>query len=94
MTPPLSLGECGRCGYRFFPPQDYGCERCGAPAPSVAVPAEGVVEALAARAEVRIAEVRVAGVLVQAPVGEGVAVGDAVRGRADGDRFVFDRGES
>lgn len=22
--------RCGSCGYLFFPPQDYGCERCGA----------------------------------------------------------------
>jgi uncharacterized OB-fold protein len=29
--PPTILGqECGACGRRFFPPDPYGCERCGA----------------------------------------------------------------
>ncbi len=28
--PGLRGGSCRACGYRFFPFQDYGCERCGA----------------------------------------------------------------
>jgi len=27
--PALLGGECGACGYVFFPLQAYGCERCG-----------------------------------------------------------------
>ena len=29
--PSLNGGRCRRCGYVFFPPQQYGCESCGAP---------------------------------------------------------------
>ena len=28
--PSLKGGRCRRCGYVFFPPQQYGCESCGA----------------------------------------------------------------
>jgi uncharacterized protein len=28
--PSLKGGRCRVCGYRFFPPQQYGCESCGA----------------------------------------------------------------
>ncbi|MBV6510289.1 MAG: hypothetical protein JJLCMIEE_03428 [Acidimicrobiales bacterium] len=31
--------RCAACGYVFFPPQDFGCERCGAAADQL-VPAE------------------------------------------------------
>lgn len=27
---PVLLGRRCACGYTFFPPQDYGCEKCGA----------------------------------------------------------------
>lgn len=27
--PALYGGRCNSCGYVFFPPQSYGCERCG-----------------------------------------------------------------
>ncbi|MGO9453965.1 MAG: Zn-ribbon domain-containing OB-fold protein [Candidatus Binataceae bacterium] len=29
--PSLNGGRCRACGYVFFPPQQYGCESCGAP---------------------------------------------------------------
>ena len=29
--PSLNGGRCCKCGYVFFPPQQYGCEACGAP---------------------------------------------------------------
>ncbi len=29
--PALIGGRCRKCGYVFFPPQQYGCESCGAP---------------------------------------------------------------
>ena len=29
-TPALNGGRCRACGYVFFPPQQYGCEACGA----------------------------------------------------------------
>ena len=29
--PSLKGGRCRKCGYVFFPPQQYGCESCGAP---------------------------------------------------------------
>src|SRR5208282_2253308 len=28
--PALKGRRCKSCGYAFFPPQDYGCEKCGA----------------------------------------------------------------
>ena len=30
-APTLCGGHCKKCGYVFFPPQNYGCEFCGAP---------------------------------------------------------------
>jgi len=30
--PSLNGGRCRNCGYVFFPPQQFGCESCGAPA--------------------------------------------------------------
>jgi len=30
-NPTLNGGHCRACGYVFFPPQNYGCESCGAP---------------------------------------------------------------
>jgi uncharacterized protein len=29
-APKLNGGRCKKCGYVFFPPQNYGCESCGA----------------------------------------------------------------
>ncbi|MGO9450908.1 MAG: Zn-ribbon domain-containing OB-fold protein [Candidatus Binataceae bacterium] len=29
-TPVLKGRRCNSCGYVFFPPQNYGCEKCGA----------------------------------------------------------------
>jgi uncharacterized OB-fold protein len=29
-APTLNGGRCKGCGYVFFPPQNYGCESCGA----------------------------------------------------------------
>jgi uncharacterized OB-fold protein len=29
-APKLNGGRCKKCGYVFFPPQNYGCEFCGA----------------------------------------------------------------
>ena len=29
-APKLNGGRCKKCGYVFFPPQNYGCEACGA----------------------------------------------------------------
>jgi uncharacterized OB-fold protein len=29
-APKLNGGRCKKCGYVFFPPQNYGCEYCGA----------------------------------------------------------------
>lgn len=29
-TPKLNGCHCRKCGYVFFPPQNYGCESCGA----------------------------------------------------------------
>jgi uncharacterized OB-fold protein len=29
-APKLNGGRCKSCGYVFFPPQNYGCESCGA----------------------------------------------------------------
>ncbi len=29
-APKLNGGRCRKCGYIFFPPQNYGCEYCGA----------------------------------------------------------------
>ena len=29
-TPTLHARRCTACGHTFFPPQDYGCESCGA----------------------------------------------------------------
>jgi len=42
--PHLMVGRCQGCGYRFHPPQQYGCEACGATddsLESIAVPARG-----------------------------------------------------
>ena len=33
----LALGRCRACGLLFFPPQSYGCERCGANGGELAV---------------------------------------------------------
>jgi len=49
--PPTILGhECRACGRRAFPPDPYGCERCGATADELApieLVASGTVHALA-----------------------------------------------
>jgi hypothetical protein len=34
-SPVLKGRRCDSCGYIFFPPQDFGCERCGAAGPAV-----------------------------------------------------------
>lgn len=42
--------ECARCGRRAFPPDPYGCERCGADVASlqpIDLPATGTVHAVA-----------------------------------------------
>ena len=49
-APQLRAKRC-TCGHVFFPPQPYGCERCGLPAcaqSEVALDARGVLTALAA----------------------------------------------
>ncbi|HEY5858629.1 MAG TPA: hypothetical protein VIW24_32560 [Aldersonia sp.] len=88
----LSVGSCAACGYCFYPPQDYGCERCGAPGQdlsTILVPAEGRLEAIAAVVRpdfsVNVGQVRLgaADVVVRAPVADGTVVGDRVRGRVD-----------
>lgn len=49
--PLVIVGQvCGRCGRRFFPPDPYGCEACGATADhltSTDLTATGVIHALA-----------------------------------------------
>ena len=48
--PSLNGGRCRRCGYVFFPPQQYGCESCGAPREeleAVALPGRGKLHSLA-----------------------------------------------
>jgi uncharacterized protein len=48
--PSLNAGRCRRCGYVFFPPQQYGCESCGAPREeleAVAVPGRGSLHSFA-----------------------------------------------
>lgn len=88
----LRVGACSECGAGFYPPQDYGCERCGASGrhlTSILVPAAGRLEAMA---EVRrpdftvnVGQVRLdsADVVVRAPIADGVQVGDAVQGELD-----------
>lgn len=36
-TPTLHGRRCSACGHIFFPPQDYGCEACGATPEHLAV---------------------------------------------------------
>ncbi len=48
--PSLNGGRCRRCGYLFFPPQQYGCESCGAPREeleAVALPGRGRLHSFA-----------------------------------------------
>lgn len=49
--PPVILGQqCGRCGRRAFPPDPYGCERCGADVEELAtveLEAAGTIHAVA-----------------------------------------------
>src|SRR5215472_16462688 len=48
--PLLNGGRCRRCGYVFFPPQQYGCESCGAPPEeleTVALPGRGKLNSFA-----------------------------------------------
>ena len=51
-TPPaLRGGRCASCGYRFFPFQTYGCERCGAHGEQIeplALPCRGQLQNMAA----------------------------------------------
>lgn len=44
----LRIGKCRVCRHTYFPPQAYGCERCGATGSdltTVTVPATGVITA-------------------------------------------------
>ena len=48
--PSLNGGRCRKCGYLFFPPQQYGCESCGAPGEeleAVALPGRGKLHSFA-----------------------------------------------
>jgi uncharacterized protein len=48
--PSLNGGRCRSCGYVFFPPQQYGCESCGAPREqldTVALPGRGKLHSFA-----------------------------------------------
>lgn len=48
--PSLNCGRCRRCGYVFFPPQQYGCESCGAPREeleTIALPGRGRLHSFA-----------------------------------------------
>ncbi len=48
--PALKGRRCKSCGYAFFPPQDYGCEKCGAlpdQLASIALPANGQLHSFA-----------------------------------------------
>jgi len=48
--PSLNGGRCRACGYVFFPPQQYGCESCGAPSDqieSVALAGRGALHSFA-----------------------------------------------
>jgi uncharacterized protein len=48
--PSLNAGRCRRCRYVFFPPQQYGCESCGAPREeleAVALPGRGTLHSFA-----------------------------------------------
>jgi uncharacterized OB-fold protein len=48
--PSLNGGRCRQCGYVFFPPQQYGCESCGASRDQlepVALPGRGKLHSFA-----------------------------------------------
>ena len=48
--PSLNGSRCRKCGYLFFPPQQYGCESCGAPGEeleAVALPGRGKLHSFA-----------------------------------------------
>ncbi|MGI9611484.1 MAG: Zn-ribbon domain-containing OB-fold protein [Acidimicrobiales bacterium] len=49
--PPRLIGHvCGACGRQAFPPDPYGCERCGAPAKELVrceLEARGTIQAVA-----------------------------------------------
>ncbi len=91
----LVVGTCETCRHLFFPPQTYGCERCGADGTALGrrtVASRATVEALVRiprpDGEDGIAEARLAesGVLVQVPVAPAVTVGDVVAARWRGGR--------
>ena len=45
-TTALKGRHCKSCGYTFFPPQDYGCEKCGAEGEQLApmsLPGRGIL---------------------------------------------------
>ena len=83
----LSVGRCDACGHRFFPPQVYGCEACGAGGGELSVAAVTAVGTLldvvrvpggpdGARPGYTLAEIRLEeGVVVRA-----LAAGDVVGG--------------
>ena len=96
----LVLGECRECEHRFFPPQEYGCERCGAAGSALRraeVASRGTVVALVRvprpDGEVGVAEVRLEApdLRVQAPVASGVLAGDVVVARLRDDRVEYVR---
>lgn len=48
--PALKGRRCKACGYVFFPPQDYGCEKCGAEGEQLApmsLPGRGILHSIA-----------------------------------------------
>lgn len=89
----LVVGACEQCAHVFFPPQEYGCERCGSDSLTRrAVSSRGTVVALVVAprgdGDVHIAELRLdeTGVLLQAPAVAGVRAGDVVMAHVTDER--------
>lgn len=100
----LHITECRSCGLRTFPPERFGCQRCGATAPDLdhsSVPAVGrlVDSVLVHRhrgpgpeAPFAIADIDVAGLRIRAlltsPLPHGTEVCARLAAQTDGSEWV------